>query len=402
MKLRVDQIRTDGGTQSRARLNALVVDEYAEAIRGGADFPPVRVMFDGENYWLVDGFHRVHAARQAGLTEIEADVEEGDRRAAVWASLAVNATHGLRRSNEDKRRAVFTMLEDVEWSKLSGNEIARQCSVSNMLVSRMRAEVESARRMIGGRLSPEMRAAVRESRVGDSQREIGSIEKLEDSMQKDVMDQVAGGQAGSVHELWKMTKREREAAAHAPAVKVVAGSLDQVEMWRFEDFPFRVIVADPPWQKIGARVRGRTPLTAEEIAAQPVGKLADVNCVLFLWAPRHVIPAALSVMNAWGFEYADAMPWIMTDTGGQAVYEAGHWALGVSELVLIGKRGTVSPLSSKRYLGLLGTGVTGDFKPADIYTLAESFPGPYLEVFSRIKRAGWTTSGGELKDNGQQ
>jgi hypothetical protein len=33
-------IRTDGGTQSRASIFQNVVDDYAEAITGGAAFPP--------------------------------------------------------------------------------------------------------------------------------------------------------------------------------------------------------------------------------------------------------------------------------------------------------------------------------------------------------------------------
>lgn len=64
--LALDLIQIDGGTQSRATLNDQVVSEYAEAIKGGATFPPIVVFYDGKKHWLADGFHRFHAYQKAG------------------------------------------------------------------------------------------------------------------------------------------------------------------------------------------------------------------------------------------------------------------------------------------------------------------------------------------------
>lgn len=47
----------------------------------------------------------------------------------------------MRRTNEDKRRAVMTLLNDEEWSKWSDNEIAKRCGVSNHLVSTVKGSV---------------------------------------------------------------------------------------------------------------------------------------------------------------------------------------------------------------------------------------------------------------------
>lgn len=68
--LRLAEIRSDGGTQSRARLELAVIAEYAECMRHGANFPPVVVYYDGQAYWLADGFHRVAGALQAGQRQI--------------------------------------------------------------------------------------------------------------------------------------------------------------------------------------------------------------------------------------------------------------------------------------------------------------------------------------------
>lgn len=139
MSLHIDQIRTDGGTQSRAALNEQTVAEYAEAMADpDTVFPPVIVYNDGRDYWLADGFHRLEAWRRIGRTEIPTEIRQGDRRRAILHSVAANSAHGLRRTNEDKRRAVLTLLEDEEWGQWSNREIARRCGVSDHLVAEVR------------------------------------------------------------------------------------------------------------------------------------------------------------------------------------------------------------------------------------------------------------------------
>jgi hypothetical protein len=68
-----------------------------------------------------------------------ADAGQGTRRDAILYSVGANETHGLRRTNEDKRRAVLTLLSDGEWSKWSDREIARLCAVGHQMVAPLRA-----------------------------------------------------------------------------------------------------------------------------------------------------------------------------------------------------------------------------------------------------------------------
>lgn len=138
MKLPLDKVLTDGGTQARAALNEDVVAEYAEAIIGGADLPPVVVFQDGKKYWLADGFHRFHAHRKANAESIDADVRVGTKRDAILHSVGANSLHGLRRSNEDKRCAVRTLLNDREWGAWSDRQIADACGVSHPFVAAIR------------------------------------------------------------------------------------------------------------------------------------------------------------------------------------------------------------------------------------------------------------------------
>lgn len=137
----ITEITADPAVQPRERMDMAMVMEYAGEMQAGTQFPPVIVFHDGASYWLADGFHRYEAARQSQYSIIAADVREGGRREAILYSVGSNATHGLRRSNADKRRAVATLLRDAEWRGWSDHEIARQCAVSAMFVGTLRREM---------------------------------------------------------------------------------------------------------------------------------------------------------------------------------------------------------------------------------------------------------------------
>ena len=121
-ELALDQITIDAHIQMRTALDDDVIDEYAEAMEAGAVFPPVVVFFDGDTHWLSDGFHRYHAAGRAGRTILLAEQRDGTRRDALLYACSANASHGLRRTNADKRKAVTTLLADEEWVIWSNRE----------------------------------------------------------------------------------------------------------------------------------------------------------------------------------------------------------------------------------------------------------------------------------------
>jgi hypothetical protein len=57
------------------------------------------------------------------------------------------------------------------------------------------------------------------------------------------------------------------------------------------------------------------------------------NAVLFLWAVNSLLPEALQVMDAWGFEYLTNLAWIKQSIG------LGRWIRNQHELLLLGRRG---------------------------------------------------------------
>ena len=141
--LELEQIRIDGGTQSRVELNQETVAEYAQAFTDGAEFPPVVVFFDGASYWLADGFHRYFGARDAGESAIAVQVINGTQRDAVLYSWGANDKHGLPRSNADKRHIVTAILRDEQGRQWSDRDIAKRFGFSNTFVGNIRRSLST-------------------------------------------------------------------------------------------------------------------------------------------------------------------------------------------------------------------------------------------------------------------
>ena len=148
MRLKLSCIEMDTSIQCRASIDTATVSEYAERMTEGDAFPPVIVYGTSGRCWIADGWHRIMAANQIGLLDIEATVTPGGRIDALKAALAANAAHGIRRTNQDKRRAVEIALR--EFGKLSSRQIAELCGVSTDMVIDHRpqlSESDSSKRM---------------------------------------------------------------------------------------------------------------------------------------------------------------------------------------------------------------------------------------------------------------
>jgi len=147
------QVRTDGGTQPRVSMDEETLTAYVERMilsstgsivdPEGGTWPPLEVFEDEhQQLWLADGFHRYMSAQKAGLTRFQARLHRGAQRDAILFSMGVNATHGKRRTNADKRRAVTIALQDDEWGSFANARIAKLCKVSSSFVDKLRLELE--------------------------------------------------------------------------------------------------------------------------------------------------------------------------------------------------------------------------------------------------------------------
>lgn len=134
-------IRTDGGTQPRAGLIEEEVEEYAYHLRNEVVFPPVEVVYDGTDYYLTDGFHRLEAHKRADKTEIAARVSQGTREDAVWTSYRANITNGIRRNTADRQRAIVGALTHPHGAELTDRAIADHCGADPSTIAKWRKKL---------------------------------------------------------------------------------------------------------------------------------------------------------------------------------------------------------------------------------------------------------------------
>jgi N6-adenosine-specific RNA methylase IME4 len=176
-----------------------------------------------------------------------------------------------------------------------------------------------------------------------------------------------------------------------------------------EGVRFGAILADPPWQfqnKTGKvtpehrRLSRYATLTPAEIEGLPVAQVVADVAHLYLWVPNALLPEGLGVMRAWGFAYKSNLVWhkVRRD-GGSDGRGVGFYFRNVTEMVLFGVRGrnarTLAP--GRRQVNLIASRKREHSrKPDELYPLIQACsPGPFLELFARGLRQGWTAWGNE-------
>lgn len=175
---------------------------------------------------------------------------------------------------------------------------------------------------------------------------------------------------------------------------------------------FTTVLADPPWQfknRTGkvAPEHKRLPryptLPLPDIISLPVSEITADPAHLYLWAPSALVPDALDVMSAWGFQFKTILFWhkIRKD-GGSDGRGVGFYFRNVVEPILFGTKGknarTLAP--GRRQTNLIASMKREHSrKPDEIFPIIESCsPAPRLEMFARGIRPGWTCWGNEADD----
>jgi N6-adenosine-specific RNA methylase IME4 len=140
----------------------------------------------------------------------------------------------------------------------------------------------------------------------------------------------------------------------------------------------------------------------DAILALPVARVALPRVHLYLWVPNALIVEGLAVMRAWGFTYKTNLVWYKTrKDGGPDGRGVGFYFRNVTELLLFGTRGTLRTRDAGRRQTniIVSRKREHSRKPDEQYAIVERCsPGPYLELFARHHRAGWTQWGNEAPD----
>jgi N6-adenosine-specific RNA methylase IME4 len=171
---------------------------------------------------------------------------------------------------------------------------------------------------------------------------------------------------------------------------------------------FKTVLADPPWRftnrtgKVAPehrRLDRYDTMTHQEICALPVSEVVADAAHLYLWVPNALLPEGLAVMQAWGFRYVSNVVWAKRrKDGGPDGRGVGFYFRNVTELVLFGVRGSMRTLPpGRRQVNMVESRKREHSrKPDEMYDVIESCsPGPFLEMFARYPRDGWTVWGDE-------
>ena len=194
----------------------------------------------------------------------------------------------------------------------------------------------------------------------------------------------------------KAARAKREAALGAkqcalPSKKygVIYGDPE----WRFE-----------PWSRETGMDRAAdnhypTSVT-EAIAARDVPSISADDCVLFLWGTVPMLPHALCVMEAWGFEYKSSFVWVKARTG--SARGTGYWNHNEHELLLVGTRGNVpAPAPGTQWSSVINAPVgKHSAKPERSLEMVEAYFSslPKIELNRRDPaRPGWDAWGNEAE-----
>jgi N6-adenosine-specific RNA methylase IME4 len=152
------------------------------------------------------------------------------------------------------------------------------------------------------------------------------------------------------------------------------------------------------------RLHRYTTMKLEEICATPVKEVAAEQSHLYLWVPNALVSEGLQVMKAWGFTYKTNIVWYkVRKDGGPDGRGVGFYFRNVTELVLFGTRGQLRTLAPGRSEVNMIVSRKQDHsrKPRQLYEIIERCsPGPFLELFARDHRRGWTQWGDEVPANG--
>jgi len=168
---------------------------------------------------------------------------------------------------------------------------------------------------------------------------------------------------------------------------------------------YGVILADPPWkfktwsEKGNGKPCPYPTMTLDEIAALPVGSLSNRNCMLVMWTTAPFLPAALTVMDAWGFKYATMGCWEKLTVDGDPAIGTGYYWRSSAEPWIVGTRGSPGRWRNMAVPNIISARRREHSrKPDRLYSdLDRAYPGvEKAELFARSTVAGWDCWGNQV------
>ena len=175
----------------------------------------------------------------------------------------------------------------------------------------------------------------------------------------------------------------------------------------FPNKKYEIIYADPPWSykdKAKAGKRGaafKYPTQSEQWLQQlPVRKIADDNCIFFLWVTMPKLNECFRLIEAWGFTYKTVgFTWVKKNKKQDSYFWGmGSWTRANAELCLIATKGKPQRLSASIH-SVIDAPIERHSKKPDIVRdkIVELVGGlSRIELFARESVSGWDCWGNEV------
>jgi len=364
----------------------LTADEYAELKEDIAERGIMVPIEYDETGNILDGHHRVAIWNE--LTKAGVDLPPFPRAIRYGFSDAEKRTHARklnlarRHLNQEQRRQMIQQ-ELKENPEKSNRQIADELKVSHHTVEAVRDDLEGC-----GQIAQLPQTIGKDGKKREIQKKIIRTKKGRPRKDKILSSAaVAQEQKRKAKEQNREARREENRAViqNTPKLETVSAR-------------FATIVIDPPWDwgdegdvdQMGRARPDYATLPYEKLLALPVADKADTDCHLYLWITNRSLPKGFALLESWGFRYITCLTWIKPSFG------MGNYFRGQSEHILFGVKGS-QPLKRKDASTVFHAprGPNGhSSKPTEFYDLVESWsPGPYLEIFSRTSRTGWSAWG---------
>lgn len=204
----------------------------------------------------------------------------------------------------------------------------------------------------------------------------------------------------------KQQRRVKEAEEYA-ARTAVGCNVTDLAVLAASGARFSVIYADPPWEfrtysgqgKDRSADRHYNTGGLDTIKTLPVASLAADNCALLMWAVMPELRGALEVIQAWGFEYKTVgFTWVKQNKSSEGLFLGmGYWTRANAELCLLATKGSPERIAKDVHQVVLSPIEEHSRKPDEVAKRIERLlRGPYLELYARREREGWTTWGNEI------
>jgi len=382
-------------------------DDYhnlLEDIKRNGILQPIDISY---NNIILDGHHRVKAAKELGIKEIEVripellDIDEDEylisvamnRRHLTEGQKAVLANEYIKRLSKKRKSEAGKKAINARWHP------EREYGEATV-ASTYKDEVDRSRKLAAERLK------VSEKKI----RYVQEIEKAEENKEKKVIYEKLRTGELQLHEaklIAQLPEDKREIVLEKKLetkkdIRSIVREINNAEKNQnvkpIPDGKFSIIYADPPWEyehsiSTSREIENHYPtLELEKIKATEIP--ADDNAMLFLWAPAPKIEEALEVMKAWGFSYRTNLVWVKDKIG------MGYYARVKHELLLIGIKGDGigTTLPENRPESVIFAERTEHSKKPDIsYEIIEKMYPKHskIELFARNKRDGWEAWGNE-------